>query len=251
MDSVFDPISPELALVSPDLAQRARAELPDRPWEAFLPAGPVTVLRLSMPVALVRPAPEVVVQPGPVRRRRRRRRVPVGGVVLAAFAALLIAGSVLPPRDAPTLSPLSAKASVPGSTSPTQTTAPTPTPPAAPAVTSVSRPETTRDPRPIPTALPRARPFGGYIFGGGYLRVDGTGRSIPELHVTLACLGPLTVRRVGVGVDGRFAARRLVPGRGTLTLVGVFTSSRRVHGTVRVSATGCGRRALGFSGRLS
>jgi hypothetical protein len=39
---VLDPVSPELALVCPELAERVRNELPARPWEMFLPhAQPV------------------------------------------------------------------------------------------------------------------------------------------------------------------------------------------------------------------
>ena len=47
-------ITPELALVSPDDAERARLLLPDRPWEMFLPPPPAPpeVLRLT-------PAPHV------------------------------------------------------------------------------------------------------------------------------------------------------------------------------------------------
>ena len=38
---LFGPLSPELALVSEELAAVARAFLPDRPWEAFVaPRGP-------------------------------------------------------------------------------------------------------------------------------------------------------------------------------------------------------------------
>ncbi|MGN6799902.1 MAG: DUF5317 family protein [Gaiellaceae bacterium] len=36
----LEPISPELALVCPELAERVRKQLPARPWEMFLPAPP-------------------------------------------------------------------------------------------------------------------------------------------------------------------------------------------------------------------
>ena len=38
-----DPVSPELVLVAPELADEARAALPDRPWEQFAP--PATLRR--------------------------------------------------------------------------------------------------------------------------------------------------------------------------------------------------------------
>lgn len=75
------PISPELALVDPDLGARARAALPDRPWPAPVPFEPPP-----------RSAP--------------RRRVPVvsalGTVVLAAIFAIL-GLSMIPIGDRPTL----------------------------------------------------------------------------------------------------------------------------------------------------
>ena len=37
--AVLEPISPELALVCPELAERVRKQLPARPWEMFLPAS--------------------------------------------------------------------------------------------------------------------------------------------------------------------------------------------------------------------
>ena len=40
------PLSPELALVDPDLAAAARAGLADRPWEAFVPL-PAEILDLE------------------------------------------------------------------------------------------------------------------------------------------------------------------------------------------------------------
>jgi hypothetical protein len=89
-------LSPELALVSPELAEQARAELPDRPWEAFAPPPP--------PVLVLRPAPAAAAAP---QRRwpRRRRRMPIRRALLGlGLLALLVAG-FLPASDSPTLDP--------------------------------------------------------------------------------------------------------------------------------------------------
>jgi hypothetical protein len=117
MAYAVEPISPELALVSPELASSARVELPDRPWEAFLPS-----IRLpAIPLAEVKPAPARAVQPVAMERRRRRFRPPIGLMLLLAFAGVVVAGSVLPVRDAPTLGPPSAPAIVPSPRVPSQT----------------------------------------------------------------------------------------------------------------------------------
>ena len=88
-----EPISPELALVAPELAAAARAALPDRPWEAFAPPRTRAELRLA---ALV---PAAVPPPPPP----RKRRVVTGGRIAVAAAIALVAASFLPPRDAPHL----------------------------------------------------------------------------------------------------------------------------------------------------
>jgi hypothetical protein len=43
--TTLDPISPELALVSPELAEEARMRLPARPWEMFVAAPPALGVR--------------------------------------------------------------------------------------------------------------------------------------------------------------------------------------------------------------
>jgi hypothetical protein len=96
--SLPEPISPELALVAPDVADAARAALPDRPWEAFAPPRPVPRLRLA-PSPGPEPAPATAVVPG----APRRRRLVTSGRLLTAAAVVLLATSFLPNRNAPRL----------------------------------------------------------------------------------------------------------------------------------------------------
>jgi hypothetical protein len=97
------PISPELALVCPELAARARAAMPDRPWEMFVPRRPVQVAQLA---------------PVPVARPHRWLRVAsfVPAALLLAFAALLVVGSLASFGKRPSLTPASQPASVTGPT---------------------------------------------------------------------------------------------------------------------------------------
>ena len=86
-------ISPELALVCPELAARARAALPDRPWEAFVPRVPVSL-------------PEEPPAPPPSSHSSVVRIVSlVPAALLLAFAALLVVGSLPSFGDRPSLAP--------------------------------------------------------------------------------------------------------------------------------------------------
>lgn len=87
-------ISPELALVCPDIAERARASLPDRPWEVFVP--------LRSPIERIGPAPGAVAAE---RTWPRRVSAALPLVVLMGFVALLIVGSLPGLSQAPTLGP--------------------------------------------------------------------------------------------------------------------------------------------------
>ena len=88
-------ISPELVLVSPELAERARAALLDRPWEMFLP-------RLS--VVTTQPAP-LVAPPAARRSWPGRVAAAVPTALIAGFAAVIVAGSLPWLGDRPTLGP--------------------------------------------------------------------------------------------------------------------------------------------------
>lgn len=87
-----DPISPELALVDPELAERARRDLPRRRNDqaAERPAPP-TLIYMPRPARTAPPAPPptapAVAAPAPPRSRRssRRRRITVAVIVVYAL----------------------------------------------------------------------------------------------------------------------------------------------------------------------
>ena len=91
-------ISPELVLVCPELGAQARAAMPDRPWEAFLP---------GLREQVVAPAPSTVMptptKPKPPRWLRVVSLVPAA--LLVAFAALLLVGSISSFGKRPSLAP--------------------------------------------------------------------------------------------------------------------------------------------------
>ena len=260
-----EPLSPELALVSPELAVAARAALADRPWEAFLPpAGEVVPLRppAGVPESSVAAAEAdaeadaEAVAVGAVSHApsRQRPRVPIGLVLLAAFIGLVVAGSVLPVRDAPTLgSPLAQAGTTP---------APRPRPPiVVPNPASVIAPD--RDPAPPLATVPaRARVASALrqpavrmyamASGKGFLRVDAQRRSIVELHAILPCAGTVTVRDISFAADGAFHVRRHVGlgARLPVAIQGRAIGKRAARGTIRVTGGTCRGVGLGFVARV-
>ena len=99
-------VSPELVLVSPELAARERAALPERPWETFTP--PACVARPIVPLPAAAPV-------APRRAERALAFFPV--VVLVAFVALLLVGSLPGMTQRPTLGPRTPSQPVPSGTS--------------------------------------------------------------------------------------------------------------------------------------
>jgi hypothetical protein len=115
--AVTGPISPELVLVSPELAEQARAALPDRPWELFVPSPPAEVVPLAVPVAA--PAHQ------PSRAARILAYSP--GILLLAFVLVIAVGSLPWLGDRPSLEP------APTVTQPVPTTPTSPSAPPQPA----------------------------------------------------------------------------------------------------------------------
>jgi len=265
-----EPISPELALVSPELAEAARARLPDRPWEAFLSAAAAVVpLR---PPAAAESSVEAVEAPVV---GHRRSPVPIGLILLVAFVGVVAAGSVLPVRDAPTLGPPPARAnglSVPNpppqpapEQPPVETTPARSTPSIPPAVprrtTTTTSPPTAAPGKPLARAKnpklvrPVARARGGYVLDGGIgvLRAAASGRSIAEIRTNVGCGPEVVTRRIAIAENGRFNARRAVagPARATVSITGVFSRAGTVRGTIRVTRGHCVSGPVRFTGRLS
>jgi hypothetical protein len=94
-----EPLSPELALVDPELGARARASLPERPW----PAPP-----RRRPVAA--PAPTAAPAPAPSEHAYPRRAYPLWARVTAALwlvvIGILIGGAAIPhAQDRPRVVP--------------------------------------------------------------------------------------------------------------------------------------------------
>jgi hypothetical protein len=87
MQTLEEPISPELALVDPELRRRALACLPDPPWMAF--ALPAATKRDAVPA----PAP----QPKP---RRRAGRLAIAAILIAVVVAALLAVELTRPAPA-------------------------------------------------------------------------------------------------------------------------------------------------------
>jgi hypothetical protein len=99
----LEPISPELALVSPELAAEARSALPDRPWEAFAPPRPPVPAPVESPALRRAELPAAAAAEPPAAERPRRRLVTPSRLVTAAAVGLLVVTGFLPPRNAPRL----------------------------------------------------------------------------------------------------------------------------------------------------
>ncbi|HXV03021.1 MAG TPA: hypothetical protein VFP24_05565 [Gaiellaceae bacterium] len=145
-------ISPELVLVDTALAVRARADLPWRPWEAHQPV-------------------EVVPIPGPPAAPPRGRRFrPSLGVAVLGLG--LLAVSVLPTRDRPSLGAVAVEPQAVPRVAPvprapraqvktaqvTRRPAPAPKPRASSAQRPASRPKAAPKPKAAPTPQPAPAP---------------------------------------------------------------------------------------------
>jgi hypothetical protein len=205
------PLSPELALVSPELAEEARAQLPERPWEKFTQLPEAKRLRVETTPPVRRPARAVPQRRPAPAPRRRRPRVPVSTFVLIGLTAFMAVTGVLPARDAPTLLPAPTKAKP----------APERTTPAA-----------------------RARLVAGAVYAEGdrlRLRVDRGGRRLTGTTGALPCAARGVSFRARVARDGSFrgAVRAVRPGRGTGSVLGRFGPRTTASGVIRIRQAAC------------
>ena len=212
-ESAPETISPELALVTPELRERARALLPDRPWEALAP--PSAELPDPIPSRpVLSPAPDLT--PGTVGppAKRARHRIPrallAPAVVALVFAAIAWASEQTPDTSFLQSSPGDSRV---------------PTPVAAPPV-----------------------PSGGYVFGDGALVADAQGAKVtltlwrgcasgsgthwmPVVAGRFVYTGPARERpNVYLSVEGRFADLE------TATLTMRLRGARCALGTRTVTA---------------
>ena len=279
MSAVPRTLSPELVLVSPELAEAARAGLPDRPWEAFLPApAPVEppVLRVVQSQPSLAPAPVSrhptgYAVPGP---RSGQRAIVVALLVLAAVVALSIRpvadapvvattappasqvgnpptadGESEPRQDTSSASPAPVKTATPSrrttDASPaarTRTKAAVPSTPAKPARgSSAGQPSS---PRTAPAERTRAAP-GGYVFGSELrLFVAAGGTTIAWFQAVTPCGSNVTIEGIPISKDGTFAARGSVAqrgGRAVVRLSGRVTAPRQIRGNLAAKGPGCDR----------
>ena len=233
--ATIGPISPELVLVDPALAELARAALPDRPWEAFLPppppalpaapAPPAVAARPAVPPPLGdsppparRPAPvvePVAAAPAPPANRRTARRILNGAFAVAAIVGIAHLGAwesggerLLPPET--TASPVVRRAAA-------------------------------------------AFSSGGYVIApAGGFRTSAGGRSMLEIRLPVSCGGQrIVVRRADIGRRGAF--RYVGPAtdaRYRVALEGRFVEPGHVQGAVAVQGPRCSA-ARTFQARIS
>lgn len=214
LDQVLQAMTPELVLVSPDIAASARALLPDRPWETWARRPPVRLETADRRPSL--PLPRLAtVEPDhqPARRGRERgwTRSLVGAHAVAGFAfvAFVVVGSALPPRDAPTLGP----APAPGTTRPREV----------------------------------GRRAG--ITNGGQIRLtrNESGRLMGRFDGTITCAGRVSIPRILVTSEGAFNVTREVRrGAQTVTVIldGRIDSRHVVHGSARAESPICDGAAV-------
>jgi hypothetical protein len=214
------PLSPELALVSPELAEEARASLPEPPWKELAPVLAAKRLLVDTPAPDRRPAPasrERRHVPGervPPRRRPQLQlpRIPASTMVFVAIAAFMAVTGILPARDAPTLL--------------------TPAPKAKAA-----------KPKPRASRQAASPLVAGAVYAEGdrlRLRVGENGRRLTGTTGPLPCAAGGVAFRAAVARDGSF--RGTVRGRvssATGTVLGRFGPRTTASGIMRVRLPDC------------
>lgn len=230
-------ITPELALVSPELAEAGRAQLPSRPWEAAAGRLP-TARRTRDPTAdhrLLR-----------LRRSSGRHLVPL---VAAIGAAAVLIGF---PASFPSL-----RGKSPTSVSDERITAGRSDEEAVRVVSGGKKVRGAPGGKNVGAAprvdKPLLQPRGGYVVSpSGSLLTNGSGRKIQTFVLPLECAGrPLVVE--GVPVSGRsftFAGTAL-ESAATVRLEVRILDARRVRGVVAAEGRGCPSASVTFLARLS
>lgn len=207
-------ISPELALVCPELAERARAALPERPWEAWLPARPAIADRDAQPHPR---------QPGQDLAERHRgpsRAEALAGRLLAAVLlglVLAVAGAL----GASEIRPPAATLVEPAPDEPLNGVSTAP-----------------------PTVVPERVAV--YVFGdGGRFTVSEDGAAIVDLSVPLACRRVVELEAIPIGEHGMFSGRE-TQGSGaarlTIEVEGRVDGTREASLELVVAGASCSER---------
>lgn len=247
-------LSPELALVSLELAESLRAALPERPWEQFVPRTPLRPPR-AIKIAPRRSEP---FQPT-ARRAVNGSRV----AAVLALAGIVAVGALADNRELPRPTThvgraLPTKQAGVRIRNLTKKAAPAVSP-SHPASRSPTHPKPIRATRPIGPAVrahsartARRIPPGIYAFGPDGRLVVAPGGATMRFQATTRCFGPLVIVNIRVSPRGTFLVRRSFGGRrGTVTLSGRYVGPRVIDVALNGSHGGCTTGRVSFAAHVS
>lgn len=275
LTDLMGPLSPELVLVSPELAKLAKALLPDRPWEQFAPprarldalqppAPSLPVVPRSSLVLVSAPSSAPDCEPAlrPTTSRSVLRRPSVGLVAWAVFGTLVLVSTLPIVRDAPSLGEASPTAGRGGSA----VSAGTGATPEAPIPRTASESATMTGPRgeegkpadvsPATGTGSNSAPgqpeaySGAYLSDGVRLVFDASKSLVLSLTVSGLCGTKTTIGEIPVSKAGRFSAARRV-GASTVIVRGRFQPPGLVSGAITVRRPSCESRSRSFTARIS